>query len=176
VQQLESLKNNAKRHTQEFERARAKFEWAKDIELPTTPAPEDISALSDWLRRFTQLPGAWKQIETARQDKKHFLTALKSALKTFQDNVKAQKELDVLLPKLSKALDAVEEERRKFTDEILSKIAAEVGRIYEIVHPGEGLNKLVWNSIRTNAPRWKSALIFAAKQAHRRRHTSATHT
>ena len=32
------------------------------------------------------------------------------ALKTFQDNVKAQKELDILLPKLSKALEVVEDE------------------------------------------------------------------
>jgi len=54
----------------------------------------------------------------------------------------AQKELDALLPRLEKALEIVEEERRKFTDEILSKIAGEVGRIYEIVHPGEGLNKI----------------------------------
>ena len=142
TQQLESLKNSAKRHAEEFEKVLAKFEWAKDIEVPSSPAPENISALADWLDKFAHLPAQWKTVEIARQDRKQFLTTLKLALKTFQDNVKAQKELDVLLPKLSKTLEAVEEERRKFTDEVLSKIAGEVGRIYEIVHPGEGLNKI----------------------------------
>jgi hypothetical protein len=143
VQQLDTLKTNAKRHAQEFERARAKLaEWPKDVTLPKSPAPDDVSAFPEWLEDAANLPAQWKKVELARQDRKQFLTTLKLALKTSQDNVKAQKELDVLLPKLSKALEIVEEERRKFTDEILSRIAAEVGRIYEIVHPGEGLNKI----------------------------------
>ena len=46
------------------------------------------------------------------------------------------------MPKLKQALEIVEEERKDFTDTILAQIAAEVGRIYELVHPGEGLNKI----------------------------------
>lgn len=141
-QQLESLKNSAKKHAQEFEKARAKHEWSADIELPATPAPEEIAQLSDWLAKAEPLPAKWKKVEISRQDRKQFLTTLRLALKTLQDNVKAQKELDVLLPKLKKALEIVADERRKFTDEVLSKIAGEVGRIYEMVHPGEGLNKI----------------------------------
>ena len=141
--QLEALKANAKRHAQEFEKARARLpKWPEDIELPETSAPEEISDLAEWLKKMAHLPELWKKVEIARHDRKQFLTTLKLALKTFQDNAKAQKELDVLLPKLTKALEIVEEERRKFTDTILSKIAREVGRIYEIVHPGEGLNKI----------------------------------
>ncbi len=143
TQQLEALKTNAKRHAQDFEKARGKLtEWPKDIELPKTAAPEEVSALAGWLEKLAHLPSQWKKVEIARQDRKQFLTTLKSALKTFQDNVKAQKELDALLPKLSKALEIVEDERRRFTDEVLSKIADQVGRIYELVHPGEGLNKI----------------------------------
>jgi hypothetical protein len=142
LQQQEALKNNAKRHVQEFEAARAKYDWSKDIELPSTPAPEDVSALSDWLKKSGHLPAQWKKVEIARQDRKQFISTLKLAVKTLQDNSRAQKELDVLLPRLSKALEIVEQERRKLTDEILSKIAGEVGRIYEIVHPSEGLNKI----------------------------------
>jgi energy-coupling factor transporter ATP-binding protein EcfA2 len=140
--QLETLKTNFTKHAQEFEKARGAFAWSKDIEVPSTQVPEDISALSGWLNTLTHLPANWKKIELARQDRKQFLTTLKIALKTFQENVRAQKELDVLLPKLSTTLEVVEDERRKFTDEVLSKIAEEVGRIYEIVHPGEGLNKI----------------------------------
>ncbi|HTV43559.1 MAG TPA: hypothetical protein VMF08_23550 [Candidatus Sulfotelmatobacter sp.] len=142
LQQLDILKNSAKRHVQEFERAKGKYDWSKDIELPTEPAPESISQLSDWLKKFGHLPAQWKKVETARHDRKQFLTTLKLALRTLQDNSREQKELDVLLPRLEKALEIVEEERRKFTDEVLSRIADEVGRIYELVHPGEGLNKI----------------------------------
>jgi hypothetical protein len=56
--------------------------------------------------------------------------------------LQAQTELQLLLPKIERALEIVGEERRKFTDAILEKIADEVGRLYEAVHPGEGLNKI----------------------------------
>jgi hypothetical protein len=159
IGQLEVLRNNAKRHAQEFENARKGFNWSKDIELPASPAPEDISALDEWLKQIGHLPAQWKQVETARQDRKQFLATLKAAVKTLQDNFKAQKELDTLLPKLSKALEAVEDERRQFTDDVLSKIAGEVGRIYEIVHPGEGLNKI---SLELD-PNRRSSLEIAAE-------------
>jgi hypothetical protein len=43
---------------------------------------------------------------------------------------------------LERALKIVAEERKQFTDDILAGIAAEVARLYEAVHPGEGLNKI----------------------------------
>lgn len=140
--QLEILQENLKNHILNFEKTRSLFTWSQDIKMPSLPAPEDIYILSDWLKTTTNLPADWKKAEIARQDKKQFLTTLKKALKTLSDNVKSQKELDKLLPKLKKALEIIEEERRLFTDGILSKIAEEVGRIYEVVHPGEGLNKI----------------------------------
>ena len=141
-QQLESLRESAKKHAEEFEKARASFTWSAEIKMPATQAPQDIGAIEGWLASTAQLPAEWKQAETARQDKKQFLSTLKSALKTYNENVQAQKDLDVLLPKLKRGLEIVEEERRLFSDTILAKIAKEVGRIYESVHPGEGLNKI----------------------------------
>jgi energy-coupling factor transporter ATP-binding protein EcfA2 len=140
--QLESLNANFRRHADEFERVRSGFSWSKDVVLPSSTVPQDHSLLEEWLKNSSDLPIAWKRIEVARQDRRQFLTTLKTATKTFKDNRKAQKELDALLPKLQQALEVVEDERRKFTDEILSKIAQEVGRIYELVHPGEGMNKI----------------------------------
>ena len=61
---------------------------------------------------------------------------------TYQEKVREQKDLDRLLPRLELALEIAEQERRKFTDEVLANIAQEVGRLYEAVHPGEGLNKI----------------------------------
>lgn len=141
-QQLATLQESAKKHAEDFEKARAGFTWSADITMPATPAPQDIEALELWLTGSAHLPAEWKKAETVRQDKKQFIGTLRRALKTYTENVQAQKELDTLLPKLNRALEVVEEERRLFSDNILAKIAGEVGRIYEIVHPGEGLNKI----------------------------------
>ncbi len=141
-QQLEALREDAKKHAEAFERARAGFTWTADIAMPATPAPEDIDALETWLRASAHLPADWKKAETVRQDKKQFIGALRLALKTYTENVQAQNEIDALLPKFTRALEIVEEERRLFSDNVLANIASEVGRIYELVHPGEGLNKI----------------------------------
>lgn len=141
-QQLETLRENAKMHADDFEKARAGFTWSADITMPAIPAPQDIEALDAWLAVSAHLPAVWKMAETVRQDNKQFIGALKRALNTYSENVQAQKEIDGLLPRLKRALEIVEEERRLFSDSILAKIAGEVGRIYELVHPGEGLNKI----------------------------------
>lgn len=141
-QQLDTLKSDAKRHTEEFEDTRKGFSWAEDILQPKSAAPSDIGQLEGWLAAETHLPADWTKAQARRQENKQFINALSGALKAYNDNVDAQKELDVLLPKLKRTLEIVREERRKFTDTILSKIAGEVGRIYEAVHPGEGLNKI----------------------------------
>ncbi len=140
--QLEVLKADAKRNAETFEKARTDFAWPADIPLPTSPAPTDITALATWLADTGPLPAQWKQAETTRLDKKQFIASLNGALKTYNENVNTQKELDVLLPKLDHALKIVIEERRDFTGKILANIATEVGRMYELVHPGEGLSKI----------------------------------
>lgn len=140
-QQLEILRESASKHAAEFEKARAHFAWSADIKMPSAQAPQDIEALSGWLTANAYLPD-WKKAETVRQDTKQFLATLKRAVKTYAENLQAQKELDILLPKLGKALEIVEQERRAFSDNVLAKIAGEVGRIYEAVHPNEGLSKI----------------------------------
>lgn len=47
-----------------------------------------------------------------------------------------------MLPRLAKALELVEDERRNFASAKLAQIADRVGVLYEAVHPGEGLNKI----------------------------------
>ena len=140
-QQWEALRDNAKNDAEGFEKARAGFVWSADIPMPAA-TPQDTDSLEVWLTASAHLTAKWKNAETARQDKKQFIGTLRRALRTYMENVQAQQELDVLLPKLNRALEIVEEERRAFTDSILARIAGEVGRIYELVHPGEGLNKI----------------------------------
>jgi len=141
-QQRELLRENAKQDAVAFEQARSQFAWSPDITLPATTAPQEIEPLADWLTETADLPERWNQAETTRQDRQQFLATLKSALATYTENMEGQQELDILLPNLQRALEIVEEERKAFSDSILNAIANDVGRMYEAVHPGEGLNKI----------------------------------
>lgn len=70
-----------------------------------------------------------------------FKTA-KTTLEQYDKNVARQKTVSSVLPRLEKVLYVCEKQRKKFLDEILGGIAQEVGRLYEIIHPDEGLNKV----------------------------------
>lgn len=141
-QHLEALVQSAKKHAADFEKARTAFEWPKEISMPIAAAPSDIAELGKWLRDSANLPGEWKTAEAWRREQKQLIGTLKRALKTYTDNVSAQKDLDRLLPNLNRVLEIVVEERHAFCGAVLANIAQEVGRIYEAVHPGEGLNKI----------------------------------
>lgn len=139
---IQGLEGDAARDSGEFEQARLGYKWGADVTVPETVCPSNPTELQAWLDKNKELPAAWSTAESLKQDNKRFFGTLKSALDTHKTNVQVQKDLDLLLPRLEKALEIVENERRKFTDGVLSKIADEVGRLYEVVHPGEGLNKI----------------------------------
>ena len=126
----------------EFEKALSAYKWPNDIPQPAAPCPNDPKKIASWISATNHLNDAWDKAEARRQEAGQLFTALTSALTTYQTNFQAQAELQLLLPKIERALEIVGEERRKFTDAILEKIADEVGRLYEAVHPGEGLNKI----------------------------------
>jgi energy-coupling factor transporter ATP-binding protein EcfA2 len=139
--QFESCCENASRNLAEFEKRLAHSDLPDDLSKPSK-IPSDISYLPSWLTSIAHVPPEWKKAENDRSEKKTFTETLRKALETWRTNTQAQKEIDALLPRLEKALEIAEEERRQFTDGILAGIAGEVGRLYEIVHPGEGLNKI----------------------------------
>lgn len=140
--QRELLRDRAAFDAHGFEQARAAFAWPHDMPLPTESAPALIDALAGWLAATADLPEAWNRSEAALQDQRQFLATLKKALETYDENMLGQQELEVLLPKLQKTLVIVEQERKAFVDATLRTIADEVGKMYEEVHPGEGLNKI----------------------------------
>jgi len=112
------------------------------IALPPLPVPEEHAALVEWLGETAALPTQWQGAEAKLQDRHDFVTTLRGALHTYTENLQTYEGLFTLLPALQYALDIVEEERKKFTDTILQSISHEVGRLYEAVHPGEGLDTI----------------------------------
>ena len=141
-QQLAVLRDQAANDISDFTQAINSFAWSPDVPMPIAALPLAIESLAGWLELTANLPTLWQQAEATRQDRRQFVATLQSALETFDENMLGQQELDTLLPNLQRALEITEEERKRFTDGVLGKIANEVGRMYEAVHPGEGLNKI----------------------------------
>lgn len=68
--------------------------------------------------------------------------SVEAAYNQYQTNLESQKNNSVLKPKIDRLLEIHEEKRKAFIDDILASIANEVGRLYEAIHPGEGLNNI----------------------------------
>lgn len=116
-----------------------------DVKLPDEELPQEVTKWQEWFTKNTTTEASWAECITQRTDKKQFLAALKKAYATCVENTKTAAELNKLLPKLKRTLAVVTEERHVFTARILSSIADEVGRLYELVHPAEGLSKISLN-------------------------------
>lgn len=141
-QQIELIRQNGQTAATAFSECVKKHSWPSDVPTPVNPIPEEMEKWAAWFEVHPKITKEWQQAQTTRNDKKQFLNTLKKAYKTCTDNTAAATELNTLIPKLEKALQITEEERHKFTKNILATIATEVGRLFEVVHPGEGLNKI----------------------------------
>jgi energy-coupling factor transporter ATP-binding protein EcfA2 len=85
---------------------------------------------------------AASELCSALEGKKASFATVKTIFQQYQTNLDNQKVVSQVVPRLEAALVLCEQQRKHFLDSILSAIATEVGRLYEIIHPGEGLNKI----------------------------------
>ncbi len=69
-------------------------------------------------------------------------SGVKTALDQYDENVSRQAGLSQVLPRLKQVLEVCDKQRKQYLEHMLGAIAVEVGRLYEAVHPGEGLNKI----------------------------------
>ena len=122
--------------------AQTAHQWKPDVQLPANAAPADPTALPAWLSANLATATAWANVEAGWRDESKFRTQLKAAADRYESNAARVKDLAILIPNVDKALAQCVEERQKFTDTIIGAIAKEVGKLYEKVHPGEGLDKI----------------------------------
>ena len=140
--ELDEIKTQALEAAESFSNAANDENLPADIALPGLPYPENTDEWEDWLKDSDSLIQQWRDESDKYADSKRFLGALKQSIKALEENSQIQADLETLLPRLQDALKIMETERKKYTDSILSQIATEVGRLYEEVHPNEGLNKI----------------------------------
>ncbi len=142
TERLGELVDAAARHGDALAQCVAAARFPADTALPRTALPTDPGEWSAWLASSAGLAEAWMAAGRQRVDDKKFLGTLRVILESYQEQLDEQHALDRLLPAMQRALDLLVAERRKFTDETLGAIAGEVGRLYEQVHPGEGLHTI----------------------------------
>jgi hypothetical protein len=136
--QLASATSAALAEIDRFREASSRSDLPEGVLIPAHPPPKNVGALTGWLDETANLTLTWEQAIIDRLDKKHFFGVLRAAVETWRENTETQLELERLLPRLVRALEIVVNERRTFSDDVLASIAAEVGRLYELVHPGRG--------------------------------------
>lgn len=139
---ISTLQADMIRDSKNFEVIRGETTFPAEVVLPALAVPAKFDEIASWIEGTSHLPTAWIKCEGAWNEQSKFVATLAKALATYRNNVATQKELDVLLPKLRRAHEVIVEERQAFTDGVLKMISGEVGRLYEVVHPGEGLNKI----------------------------------
>lgn len=125
-----------------FGTAQTGHSWNSQVELLTTAPPSDAAALVAWLATNDDAAAKWAAIEAGWRDESKFLGQLQAASDRYNANAAKVLELTALIPKIEDALSQCVDERQKFTDTIISEIAQDVGKLYEMVHPGEGLDTI----------------------------------
>ena len=138
---LQQVEGDYGRAIQSIADVQAGHEWKASVQLPGA-APTDPAMLPDWLAEHHPKVETWANLEAAWRDEGKFRTQLKSAFDQYDKNASRVKELESLIPSADAALTQCVEERQKFTDGIIAEIAKDVGRLYEKVHPSEGLDKI----------------------------------
>ncbi len=140
--EVDSAHEAVKQAIDGFAAARRSAEIPAGVRQPSVPPPTEPGTLGAWLEQHAELVASWRAAREEREERVRRHDLVVSALTRWQENTDSQHDLDALIPKLETALTIVEEERKAFTDDALSAIAAEVGRLYEEIHPSEGLSKI----------------------------------
>lgn len=106
-----------------------------NVEIISSTQHIDLESVSKTVETTNQL---CRQMESKADNFK----MTKGLYEQYKANCARQAELAAIIPRLEAALTICETQRKIFLDGLLTAIAQEVGRLYEIIHPGEGLNKI----------------------------------
>lgn len=121
-------------------------------ELLSTPDSGDSAKLSELHESFSQHKDALVKSKGLRD-------TIEAAYNQYQTNLESQSNNTTLKPKIDRLLVIHDQKRKAFVDDILASIADEVGRLYEAIHPGEGLDKI---SLQLD-PKKRSSLDIQSK-------------
>lgn len=138
----ERVRESYARDIERFKLALHAKEWSERVGLPSQNCPDEMSGFDAWYEANKELVAGWRALSTERAEERNASIKIRGVLKAYEENLASPQDLEPLILRLENALDLVREERRAFSDGVLANIADDVGRLYEMVHPGEGLQKI----------------------------------
>ena len=116
------------------------FEQLNEVNIDSNSKKMHIDALIKILEDFV----AELKSSIGRNQKTITLkNTVKLHLQNIADNKAAQEKYSKLSVKLSAALNIVERERKKFASDIFTEMSDEISKLYERVHPGEDISKVI---------------------------------
>lgn len=151
----------------DFSSLKSRCESGKELatlSLPAFPAPSEPEKWADWINENQGNRDSWQQAADACVDSKKFVETLRSSLSDYEESDAAARDLAAVLPRLGEVLKVVESERKKYTDVILADISTRVSELYEAIHCGEGLQKIVLALDAAKRGSLDIATEFAGKQ------------
>jgi ABC-type transport system involved in cytochrome c biogenesis ATPase subunit len=112
------------------------------LPMPIQDPPEDVAQLSSWLDEtnsaFEVVASRHAEFVTRADN----LDRLRAALSTYDEDYQLADRAAKLVEAAKEAHDLVRGTRHDFVNGMLQQISEEVGRLYELVHPGEGVGKI----------------------------------
>jgi AAA domain len=148
--------------------AAAPDDWRTAHDLAVQAASASLSAEGDFIApdltalRAAGTDAAGRRAALEASAAKY--SGVKTALDQHDENVSKQAGLSLVLPRLKQALEVCEKQRKQYLEQVLVAIAVEVGRLYEVIHPGEGLNKISFKLSPTRQGSLDLGAEFLGKQ------------
>jgi energy-coupling factor transporter ATP-binding protein EcfA2 len=107
--------------------------------IPSEAPPVDIADLANWLVRTAAVMEELTRRHRDLTVRASNATNLRDALSTYDENYALADRSSKLYASLKRGLELARAARHAFVNELLAGISTEVGRLYEAVHPSEGL-------------------------------------
>ena len=109
---------------------------------PIGDPPDDLDQLATWLDATASAIDVVATRHARLLARAEDLERLRNALSTYDESYQLAERATQLLAAVRAAHESVRSSRHAFVNGVLEEIAAEVGRLYERVHPGEGLGQI----------------------------------
>jgi hypothetical protein len=116
--------------------------WKVEMALPGDAPGAELVSIGAWLAANEATAQTWPATEASWRGETKFIQGLNAAFKRYEQNIGKRIELSSLVPRMEEALKHCVDQRQEFTSKIIGEIAQDVGKLYERVHPGEGLDKI----------------------------------
>ena len=112
------------------------------LEAHDTVSSEVETEARSLILKATLLRVAIEQRKEASQKSINQQNAIKGHLHTLSTNQKSKLCLNAVLAKLKSLLEVVDSRRKGYIDGILAAVSRDVEKLYEKMHPGEGIGKI----------------------------------